>query len=194
MIPPRICHELNNLLTAILGNAELALMESQPSSSVYRSLDQIYKSAARAAELLGNSPVQHPTTGEGSAKGASQLILIADDDEAVREASRRLLEHAGHRVIVAQTGDEALELMRTHSDSLSVLILDWALRGLNGSATLRAAKELCPGMKTFLWSAAKPGDLDDIVNDLEDVEYLERPSHLPGIAQVLSRLVDSNQR
>jgi len=46
-----IAHDFNNLLMAILGNADMAFSELPPDSPVHRRLDQIEKTARRAAEL-----------------------------------------------------------------------------------------------------------------------------------------------
>jgi DNA-binding NarL/FixJ family response regulator len=57
-------------------------------------------------------------------------ILIAEDDEAVAELLRTLVEAAGYDVVVARSGDEALELARAHAPS--VAILDVNLPGVSG--------------------------------------------------------------
>ncbi len=46
-----IAHDFNNILTAILGNASLALYEVAPGSSVHECLDQVSQAALRAADL-----------------------------------------------------------------------------------------------------------------------------------------------
>jgi len=187
-LSPRICHELNNLLTAILGNAELALMETEPSSSVYRSLDHIYKSAERAAQLLGNPPTQNPEF--APRQNPPRSILIADSDEAIRESAQRLLEHAGYRVVLAKTGEETVDALRTHADRIAVLVLDPALPGADGLDLLRQAHSTQPGIKMFVWSTQRPSSLDEMINSLADIEYVDRPSQSHGIAKILSRIVE----
>jgi len=187
-LPSRICHELNNLLTAILGNAELALMETEPNSSVYRSLDQIYKSAERAAEILGNPPTQNPELIPHPK--ASCSFLIADGDEAVRESAQRLLEHAGHKVVLTKTGAETVDALQRHADRISVLVLDLTLPGINGLELLRTAHAIRPDLRTFVWSTRRPSNLDEMVNGFGRVEYVEKPSQSHGIAKILSRIVD----
>ena len=57
-------------------------------------------------------------------------ILIAEDDDAVAELLRALVEAAGYAAVVAKTGDEALELAR--EEVPSVAILDVNLPGVSG--------------------------------------------------------------
>jgi CheY-like chemotaxis protein len=63
-------------------------------------------------------------------------ILVADDDDAIRELWTRVLTHAGYRVLTAANGREALDLMRAVVPDL--LILDLRMPEMNGSALLDA--------------------------------------------------------
>ncbi len=47
----------------------------------------------------------------GGATGAPHVILLAEDDDAIRILIRRLLERAGYRALVARDGEEALALV-----------------------------------------------------------------------------------
>lgn len=189
-LPSRICHELNNLLTAILGNAELALMESEPGSSVYRSLDQIYKSAARAAELLGNPATQNP---DFPVQNSHQSILLADSDHYVRESAQRLLQHAGHTVVLTQTGQETIDTVGRIGDQLSVLVLDCDLPGMDVIEVLRSVRVCNPEIRVFLWGCHGNAKLADKVKDFRKTEYIEKPAQMPGIIEVLSRVVDASR-
>lgn len=63
-------------------------------------------------------------------------ILIADDDTGVRTSLHELLELAGHRVLSARDGDEALRTLR--GQDVDVVILDMKMPTLDGWAVLRA--------------------------------------------------------
>ena len=53
-------------------------------------------------------------------------LLIVDDDEAIRDTIRVLLEGAGYTVSEASTGKEALVLLRESSEPYVVLLDDRA--------------------------------------------------------------------
>ena len=65
----------------------------------------------------------------------SSLILIVDDDEHTRKLLRLILMRAGHDVVEACDGFEALELVETAVPDL--IILDVLMPNLDGFATLR---------------------------------------------------------
>ncbi len=63
------------------------------------------------------------------------MILVVDDDRDLRDLLDRELTRAGHRVVQAATGGEALERARVHRPSL--VLLDLMLPDLDGAEVLR---------------------------------------------------------
>lgn len=61
-------------------------------------------------------------------------VLIADDDNLVREAVEKILRMFGHEVVAAASGEEALEQL---SAELDLVILDINMPGMDGFETLR---------------------------------------------------------
>jgi sigma-B regulation protein RsbU (phosphoserine phosphatase) len=66
---------------------------------------------------------------------ANGQILVVDDDRASRKLLVRTLSSAGYECREAETGDEALQLLRREQPSL--LILDFEMPGLNGAEVLK---------------------------------------------------------
>jgi CheY-like chemotaxis protein len=64
-------------------------------------------------------------------------VLVVDDDTAIRETLRLILEDAGYEVIEASTGSQALGLLRSSPNSL-VVLLDLIMPDGDGGAVLRA--------------------------------------------------------
>ena len=74
-----------------------------------------------------------------SANGKRQ-ILIADDESVNREILGLSLEE-DYELLYACDGTETLELMRLHCETLSMVLLDLMMPGMNGLALLRIKKE-----------------------------------------------------
>ncbi len=64
-------------------------------------------------------------------------ILLVEDDPAVRRTARRILERDGYHVLVAETGEEALERLRTHPERVDLLITDLVMPGMGGAELMR---------------------------------------------------------
>ncbi len=79
----------------------------------------------KPTESVGpGAAVRHPR--------ASETILIVEDDQTVRQVMTKLLTREGFMVLEACEGRTALELCRTHSGPIHLLITDMVMPGLNG--------------------------------------------------------------
>ncbi|HWE38529.1 MAG TPA: ATP-binding protein [Isosphaeraceae bacterium] len=104
-------------------------------------------------------------------------ILIVEDDQISRQALARLLGRAGHTVVTAANGAEALELLDSTRPSLA--LLDLMLPGMDGLELLRRIRER-PGLASMP-VVVLSGDVSD--------ERLEHADTL-GIAGILSKPIE----
>lgn len=61
-----------------------------------------------------------------------ELVLVAEDEESVRNLTRRVLEEAGFRVLAAANGAQALEIARTCGEPVKLLLTDVVMPGMSG--------------------------------------------------------------
>jgi DNA-binding response OmpR family regulator len=71
----------------------------------------------------------------GSANLAAGRVLVCEDDLVVRDVVRRYLERAGHEVLLAEDGEQALRLVAEHRPDL--VVLDLMLPGIDGLEVAR---------------------------------------------------------
>lgn len=64
--------------------------------------------------------------------GGSEIILLAEDDGAVRRLARDVLTTYGYTVLAARDGDEALVMAREHPGQIDLLVTDVVMPGLSG--------------------------------------------------------------
>ena len=69
------------------------------------------------------------------------LILLADDEEMVRNVAKAMLDHLNFDVIIANDGQQALELFLTYQNELSLVILDISMPGMNGYECLEQIRK-----------------------------------------------------
>lgn len=79
------------------------------------------------------------------------LILVVDDQAAVRRLVEAVFARAGFRVMTAAGGAEALDLVRTHQPD--VALLDLRMPGLDGLETLRGLLARDPSLPVVLMTA-----------------------------------------
>ena len=79
-------------------------------------------------------------------------ILVVDDDEWVLELAREFLSRAGLQVWTARGGRAAVEVLRAHPEAVSAVVLDLVMPEMGGEETLRALREIRPGLPAILAS------------------------------------------
>ncbi len=79
-------------------------------------------------------------------------VLLVEDEEAVRQLVRRILEARGYKVLLARHGGEALELIHQRDLPISLLLTDAVMPVLSGPELLRRAIALRPQMKLAIMS------------------------------------------
>ena len=62
----------------------------------------------------------------------SETVLVVEDEEAVRNLTRRVLEQHGYVVLSAPSGESALELARAHAGPIHLLLTDVVMPGISG--------------------------------------------------------------
>ena len=133
---------------------------------------------ATSAKSIG----EHPT------QPGSGTILIVEDEEAVRNLSRRVLVAHGYRVLEASNGEDALQVWRDHKEEIDVLITDVVMPKMGGPALVAQLRGHRPNLAVVFCS----GYSDDLVlpTNQEDVHtaFLGKPFTLHGLVERVARL------
>src|SRR4051794_14642462 len=85
-------------------------------------------SKSRSATDVNNLPAAGPVR-----------VVLVDDDDAVRNALRRVLEHRGYQVVACRSGAEALQQIAL--GGYEAMVSDVRMPGMNGLKLLRAVPE-----------------------------------------------------
>lgn len=81
--------------------------------------------------------------------GGSETVLVVEGDELVRRYAESQLAALGYRVIVANSGPRALEIVRQYDD-IDLLFTDIVMPGeINGRELADAACAIRPGLKVL---------------------------------------------
>src|SRR5437868_2550108 len=79
--------------------------------------------------------------------GHGELILVVDDEAAIREIAKSTLETYGYRAFTASDGTEAIAVYAQHRDEIKAVLTDMMMPYMDGPATIRALKKLNPAVK-----------------------------------------------
>ena len=87
------------------------------------------------------------------------LVLVVDDEEAVRSVIGRLLARQGYRVLLAASGGEGIKLFETHARDIRLVVLDWHLPGDPGERTFDELIAREPKLRIVLVTGDHDADL-----------------------------------
>ena len=213
----RVLHDLRNMLLVVIAHAELAL-DVLPREHPARPHLESSKSAAQNAAALaheftqGISSADH-VTGKASqgprtvdhlpsmrqSEGGQEVreeklatILFVEDESLVLDASTEFLQRAGYNVLSAMTGGDAIELVRSYSGRIDLLITDMVLPQVGGSDLAAAITATHPEVKVLAISGhpedyvlrqpgighclVKPFTFSDLEEKVRQLLYEKKPA------------------
>ena len=102
-------------------------------------------SSAKEAELsaLGASK-------DEVARGCGELILVVDDEPAVRKLTSVILNRNGYRTLVASEGREGKEVFALNKNEIRLVVSDLMMPLVDGPTMLRGLKEMSPELKSII--------------------------------------------
>jgi DNA-binding NtrC family response regulator len=101
-------------------------------------------------------------------------ILIIDDEAAVGLLFQILLRRRGHTAHVAQNVAQFSQILENHTDSISLLIIDWHLDGISGLEIVNHCRKKNPKLKIIVTSGFLPDDLQGFLSS-NDIGFLPKP-------------------
>ncbi|MCJ8158207.1 hybrid sensor histidine kinase/response regulator [Sphingomonas sp. LaA6.9] len=122
--------------------------------------------------------------------GASETLLVVEDDAGVRAYSVELMRELGYNVIEAHDGPSALRLIEHHEGPIDLLFTDVVMPGMSGRDLVEAARKLRPGLPALYTTGyarsaiVHGGRLDP------GVDIITKPFTYDGLAKRLREVLD----
>ncbi|MBC7172743.1 MAG: PAS domain-containing protein, partial [Polyangiaceae bacterium] len=124
-------------------------------------------------------------------KGRGELILLVEDEVAVRLVVKRMLEQNGYRLIVASDGREALRAFRQHGDEIDLLLTDVVMpHGVTGTDLLARLKGRKPELKAILCSGYGAEAAGPALEVLSGAAFLQKPYRFEQLLALVRRVLD----
>jgi PAS domain S-box-containing protein len=108
-------------------------------------------------------------------RAEGELVLLVDDEAAVRDVMRRVLEGYGYRVLTAVEGAEAVGLYVQHRAEIAVVVTDMMMPGMDGPSLVRVLRHIEPAVRIIGISGV--GEKSNIKNldALALAAYINKP-------------------
>ncbi len=123
---------------------------------------------------------------------AKATILVADDEEGIRESLSGILEDEGYEVITASSGEDALSLLKEYSPE--IILLDvWMPGGIDGLETLKNIRETNQEAAIIMISGHANIDMAVQAIKLGAHDFLEKPLSLEKVLILIRRALERLQ-
>ena len=119
------------------------------------------------------------------------MVLLVEDEDAVRSFAARALQLRGYTVIEAASGEEALEILQDESLHVDMLLSDVIMPGLDGPAWVREARKARPDAKVLFVSGYAEDVFGGADGGIPDAAFLPKPFTLPELTQKVKDLIDA---
>ena len=147
--------------------------ESRPPEAV---IEPAIEAAPKGEELETREPEEAEP---------APLILLVEDEEAVRRFSVRALENAGYRVVSAEHGEAALGVLQQQPGGIDLLITDVVMPRMDGVELIKAVRRLHPGMKAIMISGYAEDVFRKNLDREMDATFVPKPFSLKDLLEAV---------
>ena len=134
----------------------------------------------------------------GSAVLGSQagygLVLVVDDEEAIRDIASTCLQKEGFDVIMATDGFEALRVFETYADDIQLVLLDMKMPRLNGDKTAKQIYSMCPHMPILFSSGYSRDVFENVLCQHRNVAFIQKPYRYKELVGSVLQLLDESMQ
>jgi PAS domain S-box-containing protein len=120
----------------------------------------------------------------------TETVLLVEDDEMLRRATKRTLESLGYRVDEAALPSEALELLSERDEHYDLLLTDVVMPGMNGAQLRDRVVGLRPGIKVLFMSGYTTDAIvcGEVLQD--GIDFIQKPFNVEAFAEKIREVLD----
>jgi two-component system cell cycle sensor histidine kinase/response regulator CckA len=116
-------------------------------------------------------------------------VLLVEDEPMVRTVAERALTRHGYKVISADNGEEALDIL-AREEEIALLVSDVVMPGMDGPAMVREARKSRPQLPILFISGYAEEQLRKSI-DLDKVAFLPKPFSVQELAEAARRALET---
>src|SRR5882762_6336255 len=143
--------------------------------------------------------VDQPVVKSGSTQFASEVprgtgtILLAEDEQDVREVAKEFLESGGYTVIEARDGVEALNLEKTHEGAIGLLITDMVMPGMSGQELAGRLQRKHAELRTLYMSGYSERAAAESAQGDSSIRLLTKPFSRSALLRAVHEILNPAQ-
>jgi two-component system, cell cycle sensor histidine kinase and response regulator CckA len=118
--------------------------------------------------------------------GNGELILVVDDEPAIRDITKTSLENYNYKAITACDGIEAIALYAEYRNEISVVLTDMVMPALDGLTTIRTLQKINPSVKIIAVSGLATSEKISAATEIGVKAFLAKPYTAQQLLQTIN--------
>ena len=128
----------------------------------------------------------------GPPKGKGELILIVDDEEAVRFVTSQILESNGYRTLMASRGTEAVARYLEKRGEISLVLTDLHMPGMGGLEAISVLQKINPNLRIVVTTGAANVIADSDLMKIDPEAFIKKPFDVMQLLETLHKVLRRN--
>ncbi len=124
----------------------------------------------------------------------SETVLLAEDDETIRELAGSILRQYGYDVILAHDGEDAVEKFKAGKEIIAAVVMDMVMPRKSGKEAYEEIRIIRPNVRIIFMSGYSPDLLHDRGIFADGEEVLIKPIHPLELVRKVRAVLDSSPR
>lgn len=131
--------------------------------------------------------------------GGTETILLAEDEESLRNVAVDILESMGYTVLSAKNGEEAIAMFKANRERIDLLLFDVVMPRIGGSEALDRIRELGSDVPLIFMTGYNSETLKNRVSgysrttEEEDAAVIEKPYSIEDLGRKVREILDKNK-
>ena len=143
-------------------------------------LPQVHDEAAEIEEEVVH---EYPAMG-------SETVLVAEDDETIRDLAGSILKKFGYEVILAHDGEDAMEKFKACKEKIAIIVMDMIMPRKSGKEAYEEIRKIRSNVRIIFMSGYSPDLLQDRGIYDSNEEVLIKPIHPLELVRKVRAVLD----
>ncbi len=131
---------------------------------------------------------QGPIPGREGIHCGRGTVLLVDDEDMIIEVGQQMLERLGYQVLIARSGEEALDVYGQQKEEIDLVILDMIMPGIGGGDVFEKLREVDPNARVLLSSGYSVNGQAKEIMDRGCNGFLQKPFAMEELSRKIKEV------
>ncbi|MBU4286732.1 MAG: response regulator, partial [Proteobacteria bacterium] len=119
-----------------------------------------------------------------------ETILLVDDEDMIIDVGKDMLREMGYKVLVARSGEEAIEVYKKHKDIIDLVIVDMIMPRMDGGEVYDKMKEVNPDVRVLLASGYSIASQAKEILKRGCNGFIQKPFNINDLSQKIMEILE----